>query len=381
MPTLTRHKAFPRRPRERDRGPGDGRGHRVRARQPPAGRGRHLRLGRAGRRRPRHAWSSGWTATRADQTYRGKTTANPIWTPGISADGRLLATAQQGRRGAVLVTARRPPAGRPAAVSAYGNADGQLSPDGRLAVGRAAHARRRAGPGGDLGRTVAPSAWRRSGRAAGASSSARFSPDGRRLAVADARGRVRLYSTATWKPATGLLTGGKAAWHDVQPRQPHVRRRQRRRHRPAVGRRDRPGTRRSAPGRCPTRSAVPMFTPGGTHLIAAQDNGRAFRWDIRPASLVRARLRRRRPPPHARGVGGVPPRPGLRPGVLSVRRARRSAASPARASVDTPTSEARSLTPLPAPGSADSTFALPVRGVQNGRSGRRRVARSSSRAE
>ena len=27
--------------------------------------------------------------------------------------------------------------------------------------------------------------------------------------------------------------------------------------------------------------------PDGTHLIAAYDNGRAYRWDIRPVSLVR----------------------------------------------------------------------------------------------
>lgn len=32
---------------------------------------------------------------------------------------------------------------------------------------------------------------------------------------------------------------------------------------------------------------VPLFTPDGSHLIAAQDNGRAYRWDIRPESLVR----------------------------------------------------------------------------------------------
>ena len=31
-------------------------------------------------------------AMRREWTYRGKTTANPIWTPGMSADGRLLAT-------------------------------------------------------------------------------------------------------------------------------------------------------------------------------------------------------------------------------------------------------------------------------------------------
>jgi hypothetical protein len=32
---------------------------------------------------------------------------------------------------------------------------------------------------------------------------------------------------------------------------------------------------------------VPIFTPDDTHLIAAYQNGRAYRWDIRPASLVR----------------------------------------------------------------------------------------------
>ena len=37
----------------------------------------------------------------------------------------------------------------------------------------------------------------------------------------------------------------------------------------------------------PHSTAIPFFTPDGTHLIAAQDNGRAYRWDIRPASLVR----------------------------------------------------------------------------------------------
>ena len=37
----------------------------------------------------------------------------------------------------------------------------------------------------------------------------------------------------------------------------------------------------------PNSQVVPIFTPDGTHLIAAHDNGRAYRWDIRPASLVR----------------------------------------------------------------------------------------------
>ena len=37
----------------------------------------------------------------------------------------------------------------------------------------------------------------------------------------------------------------------------------------------------------PGAGVVPIFTPGGTHLIAAHSNGRAYVWDIRPASLVR----------------------------------------------------------------------------------------------
>ena len=50
----------------------------------------------------------------------------------------------------------------------------------------------------------------------------------------------------------------------------------------------------------PHSTAVPFFTPDGNHVIAAQDNGRAYRWDIRPASLVRQALRGRRAPTHAR---------------------------------------------------------------------------------
>ena len=34
-----------------------------------------------------------------------------------------------------------------------------------------------------------------------------------------------------------------------------------------------------------------MFTPDGTGLIAAYDIGRAYRWDIRTASLIRQACR------------------------------------------------------------------------------------------
>jgi WD40 repeat protein len=93
-------------------------------------------------------------------------------------------------------------------------------------------------------------------------SSARFSPDGRLLAVGDQRGRVQVFSTATWKPVTPSFVGGRA-----------------------VGMTFTRDGRTFATGN--TDGTVRLFTPEGTHLIAAHENGRAYRWDIRPVSLVR----------------------------------------------------------------------------------------------
>ena len=96
----------------------------------------------------------------------------------------------------------------------------------------------------------------------------------------------RCFSTATWKPVTPWLAGGRAAWVTFSPDGRTL----------ATGNAD--GTVRlwdvesgqalgaPLPG-APHSAAVPIFTPDGTHLIAAQDNGRAYRWDIRPQSLVR----------------------------------------------------------------------------------------------
>jgi WD40 repeat protein len=114
----------------------------------------------------------------------------------------------------------------------------------------------------------------------------RWSPDGRRLAVADARGRVQVYSTATWKPVTAALTSGRAAWLGYSPDGRTL----------AAGNTDgtvslwdaKSGQALGArlPG-IPQSTPVPFFTPGSTSVIAAQDNGRAVRWDIRPASLAK----------------------------------------------------------------------------------------------
>ena len=60
-------------------------------------------------------------------------------------------------------------------------------------------------------------------------------------------------------------------------------------------------------------AVIPAFTPDGSHLVAAYASGRAYLWDIRPASLVRQAWRGRRPAAHTRGVGGVPPGAGDTP--------------------------------------------------------------------
>jgi WD40 repeat protein len=117
-------------------------------------------------------------------------------------------------------------------------------------------------------------------------SSGRSSPDGRLLAVTDLHGRVEVLSTATWNRVTASLAADGNGWLAFTRDGDTL----------AVGNAD--GTVRlwdvasgqaiaaPLPG-IAHAAAGPIFTPGDTHLIAALATGRAYRWDIRSASLIR----------------------------------------------------------------------------------------------
>jgi WD40 repeat protein len=220
---------------------------------------------------------------RAQYRSRSTVTANAIRTPSVTADGSLLATAS--RDGVVRLWSL--PDGRPHGVPLrlrFGNADAQLSPDGRwLSVVPL----RRDGVQDrlevwDVRRHRRVSTY----RPAGGVSHGRFSPDGRFLAVTDLNGGVGILSTATWRPVKALPAADADGWVAFTRDGGTL----------AVGSDDgtvrlwdvRSGQELGAPlpGVAHT-AAVPMFTPGDTHVIAALATGRAYRWDIRPASLVR----------------------------------------------------------------------------------------------
>ena len=219
----------------------------------------------------------------AQYRTRGTVTGNPIWTPGMSADGSLLATAS--KDGTIRFWSLPDGRARGAPLRfPYGAADAQLSPNGRwlsvVALNRQVvqdrleiwDVRRR-----QRVKTLRP---------AGGAGFGRFSPNGRFLAVGDLPGRVQVFATATWKPVTPSFAGGRATWAAFTRNGRTL----------ATGNTD--GTVRlwdvasgqalgaPLPG-IPNVQVVPIFTPDDTHLIAAYQNGRAYRWDIRPTSLVR----------------------------------------------------------------------------------------------
>jgi WD40 repeat protein/DNA-binding SARP family transcriptional activator/energy-coupling factor transporter ATP-binding protein EcfA2 len=204
-----------------------------------------------------------------------------VFTPSISADGRLMATAS----GFDTVRLYALPSGRPVGRPLRGPpgiGDVSLSPDGRtLAITRP--------PTGGVDIRDVPTLRRRTSlpEAETVWDLARFTPDGRYLVGGSYKGWARLWSTETWKPASRRFTGhaGRVEWQSMSPDGRTL----------ATGGPD--GTVRlwdlptqqplgaPLPGRT-NRYLLPQFTPDGAHLFAIA-TGRAYRWDVRPASWAR----------------------------------------------------------------------------------------------
>ena len=216
---------------------------------------------------------------------------NGVFTPGFSADGRLMVTGADD--GSVRVWAL--PSGREVgAPLKFVDRDGagdvgdvSMSHDGREIVVDTPDARRYPGI------QIFDVATHR--RVAALSDDedvwdlARFTTDGRYIVGGSWKGWVRLWSTKTWKPATRVMRGsaGEVLWESLSP----------------DGRTLATGaasdgvvrlwdlaTQRELgaplPG-LPGRMTVPQFTPDGRSLLAITDAGRAYLWDVRPSRWLR----------------------------------------------------------------------------------------------
>ena len=205
--------------------------------------------------------------------------SDTVFTPGISADGRLMAVAS----GFDRVRLHSLPSGQPIGRPLRGPVgDISLSPDGRtLSVTRP--------PDGGVEIRNVPTLRRRTVLPESETvwDLARFTPDGRYVVGGSYKGWARLWSTETWKPASRRFTGhaGRVEWQSTSPDGRTL----------ATGGPD--GTVRlwdlptqqplgaPLPGRT-DRYLVPQFTPDGAHLFAIA-TGRSYRWDVRPSSWAR----------------------------------------------------------------------------------------------
>jgi WD40 repeat protein len=217
----------------------------------------------------------------AESEYAGQMYSNTIWTPAVSRDGRRFVTVPYDPDGPLILWSL--PDGRPLWKLRINASEVRLSPNGRLVSVQAV----RSDSVQDRVEIWDVDRHRRVAtlRPAAGAYLARWSPDGKLLAVGDLRRRIILYSTQTWKPVR-TLTGGSAGWATFSPDSRTL----------VTGNADGTmGLWDVASGQAlgaplpgpPDNFTVPMFTPGGTHLVAGYQDGTASIWDLRPATLER----------------------------------------------------------------------------------------------
>ena len=211
----------------------------------------------------------------------------------MSADGRLLATAS--KDGMVDSGRCRTAAARaPRCGSRTGPPTAQLSPDGRwLSVRRSIATSSRTGSrsGTSARRRRVPGSSSRRRRRVSAVQPGRPAAGRRRPAAAASRCTRRRRG----RRSTPCVRGrAGAVWVAFSPRRRQARRRQYRRNRPPVGRRERPGARRAAARACRTSTAVPIFPPDDT--APRRRPGQRSRVPLGPPAGVARRGTRARSP-------------------------------------------------------------------------------------
>jgi WD40 repeat protein/DNA-binding SARP family transcriptional activator len=219
-------------------------------------------------------------ADRRKVTRRWRAQHRPFYNPGLSADGRVMATASRDRDATVRVWSL--PSGRLLGARRYSFdyiGDIDLSPDGRLVAVAG-------GPRDDVEILDVPS-MRRRGKLAQSETIwdvVLFTPDGRFIVGGSYKGWSRLWSAKTFQPVTRKFTAhaGRVEQASVSPDGRTL----------ATGGPEsavrlwdlRGQTPFGAPlPALPGHGAAPVFSADGTHLFVLTDRGVGYRWDIRPA--------------------------------------------------------------------------------------------------
>jgi WD40 repeat protein len=219
-------------------------------------------------------------ADRRNVTKRWRAQHQPFYNPGLSADGRVMATASRGNDPTVRVWSL--PSGRLLGARRYSFdyiGDIDLSPDGRLVAVAG-------GPNSDVEILDAPSMKLR-GKLPDSDTVwdvVYFTHDGRFIVGGSFKGWVRLWSTKTLEPVTRQFTAhaGRVEQASVSPDGSTL----------ATGGPEsavrlwdlRSQTPFGAPlPALPGHGATPVFSPDGAHLFVFTDGGVGYRWDVRPA--------------------------------------------------------------------------------------------------